>query len=303
MTTVEHRTIYRKEYRVPAFLVESITLTFQLYDEHTEVLASTRFTRNPASGEQPDTIFLHGEELELLWIRYNDRELSQADYQLSEKGLNIPVTGTSFILDIGTRILPDTNTSLEGLYRTSGNYCTQCEAEGFRKITFSIDRPDILAIFTTRIEADKMSCPVLLSNGNLKESGDLADGRHYAVWHDPFPKPSYLFALVAGSLRYIEDFFITRSGRNVCLRIYVEERNIDKCDHAMRSLKKAMRWDEEVYGLEYDLDIFMIVAVDDFNMGAMENKGLNVFNSKYILALPETATDAGLSRDRGCRGP
>jgi aminopeptidase N len=190
-----------------------------------------------------------------------------------------------------TRIYPAKNTALEGLYRSSGNYCTQCEAEGFRKITYYPDRPDVLTKFTTRIEADKHSCPVLLSNGNLLEKGDLDNGRHYAVWQDPFPKPCYLFALVAGQLVCLEDVFVTGSGKKVLLKIYTEKRNQGKCLHAMQSLKKAMRWDEEVYGLEYDLETFMIVAVDDFNMGAMENKGLNVFNAKYVLSTPESATD------------
>ncbi|SHO45400.1 aminopeptidase N [Desulfopila aestuarii] len=291
MKNVEHPTIYRKDYRVPPFIVESISLIFQLQDDHTDVFATTRFRKNPDAGEEGDQLFLNGEDLELLWIRCNSDELAANMYQVNEKGLSLTAPGDSFTLEIATRIRPDANTLLEGLYRSNGNYCTQCEAEGFRKITYYIDRPDILAPFTTRIEGNKSNCPVMLSNGNKVDEGELEDGRHYAVWHDPFPKPSYLFALVAGDLRYIEDFFTTKSGRNICLRIYVEERNITKCDHAMLSLKKAMRWDEEVYGLEYDLDIFMIVAVDDFNMGAMENKGLNVFNSKYVLALPETATD------------
>ena len=180
---------------------------------------------------------------------------------------------------------------MSGLYRSSNNYCTQCEAEGFRRITYYLDRPDILAKFSTRIEAEKSDCPVLLSNGNLVEKGNLQNGRHYALWEDPFPKPSYLFALVAGNLVALEDNFFTRSGREVALKIYVEPKNRGKCKHAMTSLKNAMKWDEDTYGLEYDLDIYMIVAVDDFNMGAMENKGLNIFNSKYVLALPESATD------------
>jgi len=291
MKRVEHQAVYRHDYRVPPFLVEAISLTFQLHDDYTDVLAVTSFYRNPASPEQGEMLHLNGEQLELLQIRLNGRELESSDYTLSEKGLSLPVNEERFSLEITTRLRPDDNTALEGLYRSSSNYCTQCEAEGFRRITYFIDRPDILAVFTTRIEASRQRCPVLLANGNKREEGELEGGRHYAIWHDPFPKPCYLFALVAGDLQYIEDFFITRSGRKICLRIYVQERNIGKCDHAMRSLKKAMQWDEQVYGLEYDLDIFMIVAVDDFNMGAMENKGLNVFNSKYILASPETATD------------
>ncbi|MFV0437317.1 MAG: aminopeptidase N [Desulfopila sp.] len=292
MKNIEHPTIYREDYCPPAFLVESISLTVQLYDEHTDVIARTRLSRNGASGEGEGPLFLNGENLTLTAIRCDGCEVPEKEIHQTEKGLFLPVHKDSFELEIVTRIYPDTNTLLEGLYRSNGNYCTQCEAEGFRKITYFIDRPDILTIFTTRIEGEKATCPVLLANGNKVEEGDLADGRHYAVWHDPFPKPCYLFALVAGNLRHIEDRFTTRSGREVKLRIYVEERNIGKCEHAMRSLKRAMKWDEDVFGLEYDLDIFMIVAVDDFNMGAMENKGLNVFNSKYILALPETATDS-----------
>ena len=191
------------------------------------------------------------------------------------------------------------NTQLSGLYRSSGTYCTQCEAEGFRRITYFPDRPDVMAVYTTRIEADKTEAPVLLANGNLVDSGDLPDGRHFAVWHDPHPKPSYLFALVGGDLACVEDHFRTMSGRDVTLRIYVEHGKQDRCGYAMDSLKRAMRWDEEAFGREYDLDIFMIVAVSDFNMGAMENKGLNVFNDKYVLANAETATDADFAAHRG----
>lgn len=291
MRTEEHPTIYRQDYRVPPYLVDTISLTFQLYEDHTVVVAKTQIRKNPESVEDERMLYLDGEKLELLGVKYNDYQLAQETYRVTERGLNVPVTDDMFTLEIVTRINPDANTSLEGLYRSSGNYCTQCEAEGFRKITYYMDRPDILATFTTRIEGNKASCPILLSNGNKIEEGELEGNRHYALWRDPYPKPCYLFALVAGNLQYIEDYFITRSGRKVCLRIYVEERNISKCDHAMRSLKKSMQWDEEVYGREYDLDIFMIVAVDDFNMGAMENKGLNIFNSKFVLALPETATD------------
>ena len=191
------------------------------------------------------------------------------------------------------------NTQLLGLYRSSGTYCTQCEAEGFRRITYFPDRPDVMAVYTTRIEADKAEAPVLLANGNLRDSGDLPGGRHFAVWHDPFPKPSYLFALVGGELGCVEDSFVTMSGREVALRIYVEPGKEDRCGYAMDSLKRAMRWDEEAFGREYDLDVFMIVAVSDFNMGAMENKGLNVFNDKYVLASPETATDDDFVAHRG----
>ena len=229
--------------------------------------------------------------MELVQVRLDGKDLEAGEYEVSDRELTLVPGKDRFELQVVTRIDPVANTALEGLYCSNGNYCTQCEPEGFRRITYYPDRPDVLARFTTRIEGDRQTCPVLLSNGNLIESGELGDGRHYAVWRDPFPKPSYLFALVAGRLVSIDDSFTTRSGRDIALRIFVEERNRDLCDHAMRSLKKAMQWDEEVYGLEYDLDIFMIVAVDDFNMGAMENKGLNIFNSRCVLASPQSATD------------
>ncbi len=291
MKNQEHAPIYRQDYQVPPYLIDSIHLTFQLYDASAEVIAKMEIRKNPKSNENGDVLRLDGDELKLRAIKYNDAVLPKDRFEVSEKELSIVAADEQFTLELTTRLDPDNNTALQGLYRSSGNFCTQCEAEGFRRITYFLDRPDVLARFTTRIEADKASCPVLLANGNKIEEGDLDGGRHYALWQDPYPKPSYLFAMVAGNLVHIEDNHVTRSGREVCLRIYVQERNIDKCDHAMRSLKKAMVWDEEVYGLEYDLDVFMIVAVDDFNMGAMENKGLNVFNSKYVLASPQTATD------------
>jgi aminopeptidase N len=235
---------------------------------------------------------LNGKRLELMRVVLEGRELAPGQYSFADGLLTIPeVPATPFELMVNTRINPAGNTALEGLYLSSGNYCTQCEAEGFRTITCFPDRPDVMSVFTTTVIGDTTSCPVLLSNGNLIDSGELEDGRHFATWHDPFPKPCYLFALVAGNLVKISDTFTSRSGREIGLHIYVEERNREKCGHAMRSLQKAMQWDEERFGREYDLDTYMIVAVDDFNMGAMENKGLNVFNSKYVLALPQTATD------------
>ena len=286
------KTKYRKDYQVPVYLIETVDLTFQLFDEYTDVQAVMKINKNSASEVEEKQLVLDGKKLELLSLQYNNRLLKETEYTLTDSSLSMDVQDDSFELTIVTRIYPEANTSLQGLYRSSSNYCTQCEAEGFRNITYYVDRPDNLSKFTTRIEGDKKSCPVMLSNGNRIDEGELENDRHYVVWEDPFPKPSYLFALVAGQLLFIEDSFTTKSGREVMLRIYVEKQNIDKCEHAMRSLKKSMAWDEQVYGLEYDLDIFMIVAVDDFNMGAMENKGLNIFNSKYILALPETATDA-----------
>lgn len=284
-------TIYRKEYIVFDYIVEKLDLEFQLFAERTVVRARANYKKNPESQIENPPLVLFGEELELSFLKVNGVELKENEYLVDAKILQIDQLPEAFTLEIETVIYPGKNTSLEGLYHSSGNYCTQCEAEGFRKITYYPDRPDVLTKFTTRIEADMLACPVMLSNGNLIEKGQLKDNRHFAVWEDPFPKPSYLFALVAGRLVSIEDEFITQSGRIIDLKIFVEERNKDKCAHAMLSLKKAMQWDEEVFGLEYDLDTFMIVAVDDFNMGAMENKGLNIFNSKYVLSTPETATD------------
>ena len=282
-------TIYRHEYAPPEFFIDEIHLTFRLDAKKTIVTARSSLRKNTDAHSL--SLRLDGENLQLKSIKINGEPIGITGYQQLEDFLEIDTVPDSFSLEIVTEINPDDNSALSGLYRTNGNYCTQCEAEGFRRITYFIDRPDILTRFTTRIEAKKEECPVLLANGNLTDHGELGDNWHFSVWTDPFLKPCYLFALVAGNLVHIEDTFITRSGRPVTLRIFVEERNIHKCGHAMRSLQKAMKWDEDVYGLEYDLDLFMIVAVDDFNMGAMENKGLNVFNSKYVLASPDTATD------------
>ena len=280
--------IYRKDYTPPPYYVDTVDLRFELDPTATLVTATMRMRAN---GKTTGPLVLPGEDLELLSVRLDGTKLTDGEYRYSNGVLQIDRVPETFELQIVNRINPEANTALEGLYRSSGNYCTQCEAESFRKITCYPDRPDVMAVFTTTIVADKDACPVLLSNGNLLEEGDMADGRHFARWHDPFKKPSYLFALVAGDLVVLQDRFTTMSGREVELFIYVEERNREKCAHAMESLKKAMRWDEEKFGREYDLDRYMIVAVDDFNMGAMENKGLNVFNSKYVLARPETATD------------
>lgn len=285
------KTIYLKDYTPPAFLIDDVALEFDLHEDSTLVYSTLALRRNPEHPESVNTLTLDGEQLELISVSLNDRTLHHTEYQIDEQALTVPDVPQRFVLKVITRIKPQENTSLEGLYQSSGNYCTQCEAEGFRKITYFLDRPDVMATYTTTIRADRDRYPVLLSNGNLVSSGEFEGNRHYACWRDPFPKPSYLFALVAGKLVCKGDTHLTCSGRKVDLRIYVQEHNIDKCDHAMVSLKKAMKWDEETFGLEYDLDIYMIVAVDDFNMGAMENKGLNVFNSKYVLARPETATD------------
>ncbi len=280
------KTIYRKNYQPPAFTVSTIALDFDLYDDHAVVVNRMQLKR-----QQKGDLHLYGDELELVSVQMNGKPLDKTAYRLQEGDLIIESCPDELTLDVVTRIYPQDNTKLSGLFRSHQLFCTQCEAEGFRRITFSIDRPDVLATYTTRISADKAKYPILLSNGNLIDAGDLEHGRHWVQWQDPFKKPSYLFALVAGNLVCSQDKFITCSGKTVDLRIYVEPGNEDKCAHAMESLKRAMRWDEEVYGREYDLDIFMIVAVSDFNMGAMENKGLNIFNSKYILARPDTATD------------
>ncbi len=279
------------DYRPPDWLVDQVELDF----------AWSRRNRGPGAprdaaqsggrrGRRP--LVLDGQELELLELRQDGEALGANRYPVDGDHLSVHGLPDACTLESPVRIHPERNTALEGLYVSNGMFCTQCEPEGFRKITYFPDRPDVMARYRVRIEADRAACPVLLANGNLVEHGSLPAGRHFALWEDPFPKPSYLFALVAGRLAKLEDSFTTRSGRDVTLEIYAEPREIDKCDHAMASLKKAMRWDEERFGLEYDLDRFMIVAVSDFNMGAMENKGLNIFNTKYVLAKPETATDA-----------
>ncbi len=280
--------IYRKDYTPPSYFVDTVDLRFELDPAATLVTATLQMRAN---GEKTGPLVLFGEDLEVLSVSLDGTKLADREYSFGGGVLQIDRVPDTFELQITNRVNPEANTALEGLYRSSGNYCTQCEAESFRKITCYPDRPDVMAVFTTTIIADKEECPILLSNGNLVEEGDLADGRHFARWHDPFKKPSYLFALVAGKLIAEHDRFTTMSGREIDLFIYVEQRNKDKCTHAMQSLKKAMCWDEQQFGREYDLDRYMIVAVDDFNMGAMENKGLNVFNSKYVLARPETATD------------
>lgn len=296
MRTEQPQMIYLKDYQAPEYLIDETHLTFELFDDHSLVHAQLVMRRNPARGAGLPPLVLDGQLLELLSVKLGDVELTAADYQLTPDQLTLHPTVESFTVDTSVRIHPETNTALEGLYKSSGMFCTQCEAEGFRKITYYLDRPDVMSTFTTTVSADKHSFPVLLSNGNPIASGPEDDGRHWATWEDPFMKPAYLFALVAGDLWCVEDTFTTMSDREVTLRIYVEPENIDKCQHAMTSLKKSMRWDEETYGREYDLDIFMIVAVNDFNMGAMENKGLNIFNSSAVLARAETATDAAHQR-------
>jgi len=288
-------TIYLKDYKPPAYVINRTDLHFELHEDCAIVTSSLYLLRDSAVA-QNDSLELHGEEMELLSLAIDGVELDDADYRLSDESLLIHAVPEQCVLTCRTRIEPQKNTSLSGLYKSRALFCTQCEAEGFRKITYYLDRPDVLSVFTVTMEAQSSRYPVLLSNGNLVALEALADGRHRAVWHDPFPKPAYLFALVAGSLSHIEETFTTMNGRCVTLRIYVEGKDIKKCAHAMRSLQQAMRWDEEAYGREYDLDIFNIVAVDDFNMGAMENKSLNIFNTSCVLCSHEITTDAGFQR-------
>ncbi|MDI9245049.1 aminopeptidase N [Marinobacter sp. CHS3-4] len=296
MRTSQPQTIYLKDYKVPAFVVDHVDLRFELFEDGARVHSLLSVRRNPESDGTEQNLELDGDSLTLESVQLDGRVLSEGDYDNRGEKLVVSSVPDQFELSVVTWIEPQNNTRLEGLYKSSGMFCTQCEAEGFRCITYFPDRPDVMARFRTRIEADKSSYPILLSNGNDVEKGDLDNGRHYVTWEDPFPKPSYLFALVAGDLVEKTDNFRTMSGRDIDLRMYVEPRNSEKCDHAMDSLKRSMRWDEEVYGREYDLDIFMIVAVDDFNMGAMENKGLNIFNSSCVLASQETATDVAFQR-------
>jgi aminopeptidase N len=278
------------EYRPPAFLVSSVDLAFDLEPAATKVVSRLALRRNPkAAADEP--LRLNGEALTLLRIARDGTPLDQGEYQIEDGFLSIAAMPETCMLEIETQIAPAENTELSGLYVSGSGYFTQCEAEGFRRITYFPDRPDVMARYTVTITADKASVPVMLSNGNPGPLLDLGSGKHRITWVDPHPKPCYLFALVAGDLVSIKDKFTTQSGRAVDLGIYVRRGDEDKCAHAMRSLKTSMRWDEETFGLEYDLDVFNIAAVSDFNMGAMENKGLNVFNTKYVLAKPETATD------------
>lgn len=291
MTNIQNGITYLKDYQVPAFLIETINLDIDLYDEQTIVIATMTVKKNPHSLRSCKHLILHGCKLSLEKLKLNDTTLLPTAYEVAETELIIHNVPAEFNLEITTKIEPHQNTALVGLYKSKTMYCTQCEAEGFRRIIYYLDRPDVMAKFTTTIKADKKRYPVLLANGNLIATADVPNGRHLATWEDPFKKPSYLFAMVAGNLVAAQDHFVTQSGRLVTLQIYVELDDLSKTTHALKALKKAMLWDEENYGREYDLDIYMIVAVGDFNMGAMENKGLNIFNTKYVLASPQTATD------------
>jgi aminopeptidase N len=291
-------TIYLKDYIAPAYKTQHIALSFQLFEEKTIVKSEVQYLKNAESVSH--TLVLNGQDQTLISVELGGVPFK--DYTLADEKMTISNAGDAFTLTITTEIDPAANAALEGLYKSQGNYCTQCEAEGFRRITFFQDRPDILTTFSVRIEADKTHYPVLLSNGNLVEAGELANGRHFTAWNDPFPKPCYLFALVAGKLERVADTFTTMSGRQVDLHIYVRAGDEGQCDHAMQSLKKSMQWDEETYGREYQLDLFNIVAVSDFNMGAMENTSLNIFNTKLVLAHQETATDADFMSVEGVIG-
>ncbi|MCK5189818.1 MAG: aminopeptidase N, partial [Methylococcales bacterium] len=278
MRDANPQTIYLKDYTVPEYLIETVELNFILDQEKTRVVSKLTLLRNPQSQSKDKTLVLQGEGLELVSVAIDGQALNETQYQQSNTALyidDVPQT-QAFIVAIENTINPEANTALEGLYLSSTMLCTQCEAEGFRKITYFLDRPDVMSRFKTTLVGDKDKYPVLLSNGNKVAEGELTNNRHWVTWEDPFKKPCYLFALVAGQLECIEDSYTTMSGRDILLQIFVEQHDIDKCDHAMQSLKNSMRWDEQTYGREYDLDLYMIVAVGHFNMGAMENKGLNV---------------------------
>lgn len=296
MTKALAGTTYLKDYRAPDFLIDETQLHIILGDMHTQVDSVLSMRRNPDADSMNGPLVLHGQGLVLQSLVLNEEALDASRYQVADETLTIDRVPDQFTLACATIIKPQENTALEGLYKSRQLFCTQCEAEGFRRITYYLDRPDVMSVFTTTITADASLYPVLLSNGNPVDSGVNDDGSHWVRWHDPFRKPSYLFALVAGDLAHVEDHFTTGSGIDVTLRLFVEAKDRDKCDHAMQSLKRAMRWDEEVYGREYDLTIFNIVAVDDFNMGAMENKSLNIFNTACVLATPDTTTDVGFQR-------
>jgi len=293
MRTETPKPIKLADYSPPGFLIDTVELTFRLEPNATRVISKLAIRRD---GDHSDPLFLNGERLKPISFAIDGDPLRDSGYTITDEGLTLTDLPDAFTLETEVEIDPQGNTALEGLYISGGRFCTQCEAEGFRKITWFMDRPDVLARYTVRIEADAAAYPRLLANGNLTEAGELEDGRHYAVWNDPFPKPCYLFALVAGELDELKDSFTTMSGRVIDLRIYVDTGMASRATYAMDALKRSMKWDEETYGREYDLDLFMIVAVRDFNFGAMENKGLNIFNASLLLADPATATDMDFER-------
>ncbi|HQT56015.1 MAG TPA: M1 family aminopeptidase, partial [Phenylobacterium sp.] len=292
MRTETPQPIRLTDYRPPAFRIDTTELVFDLAPDATRVKARLSITRN---GEHTEPLVLNGERLKPISVAVDGKVLDESERTIDAEYLTVPNVPDSFVLETEVEIDPEANKALDGLYMSGGRFCTQCEAEGFRKITWFADRPDVPSRFTVRVEADK-AFHRLLSNGNLMESGVMPGGRHYAVWNDPFPKPAYLFALVAGELDELADKLVTMSGRTVDLKIYVDPGMSDRAAYAMDALKRSMKWDEEVFGREYDLDLFMIVAVRDFNFGAMENKGLNIFNSSLLLADPATATDLDYER-------
>ncbi|MCK5888956.1 MAG: aminopeptidase N, partial [Methylococcales bacterium] len=304
MATKNPQAIYLNDYTVPDYLISHTELNFILDEKKTRVVSTLTLQKNPKSDAKETALVLQGEGLELMSVALDGTALDGSQYILSTEILSIthvPQEG-QFTLSIENTINPKANTALEGLYLSNTMLCTQCEAEGFRKITYFLDRPDVMGTFKTTLVGDKDKYPVLLSNGNKVAEGELQNNRHWVTWEDPFSKPCYLFALVAGQLECIESTFTTMTGREIALQILVEAQDIDKCNHAMQSLKNAMRWDEETYGREYDLDLYMIVAVGHFNMGAMENKGLNIFNTKFVLARPDTATDTDYEHIEGVIG-
>ncbi len=300
MKTDLPQTIYAKDYKSFGFSLEKTSLTFELGEEKARVTAQTRFRKT--AGGQAELVLDGSDFLSLIEVKVDGKIVAAENYVLSADKLCLKNVPDNFLLEIITDIEPQNNSQLSGLYKSSGNFCTQCEAEGFRRITFFPDRPDVLTVYDVKIIANQALYPVLLSNGNLVEKGTLPEDKHFALWQDPFPKPSYLFALVAGDLACLSDTYKTTTGKLVDLHIYATPKDIDKCDFAMQSLKRSMKWDEDVYGLEYDLEIYNIVAVSDFNMGAMENKSLNVFNTKYVLASKETATDTDFAHVEGVIG-
>ncbi|RYZ70801.1 MAG: aminopeptidase N, partial [Proteobacteria bacterium] len=282
------KAIQLSDYRQPSFWARKVFLSLDLDPDHTRVVSRVLYEHNPGHDR---SLHLNGKDLRLSSVKIDGVNRALDTFFHDAEHLHLENLPDRFELEIATDLCPKNNTALEGLYLSRGAFFSQCEAQGFRRFTYYLDRPDVMAVFETTIRANKTLYPVLLSNGNFLDSKDLPDGRHEARWHDPFPKPAYLFALVAGDLGHREDSYTTRSGKKIGLHIYVEKENLAKCSFAFTAIQKSMQWDEETYGLEYDLDVFMVVAVNDFNMGAMENKGLNIFNSKYVLASPETATD------------
>ncbi|MDH3903208.1 MAG: aminopeptidase N, partial [Xanthomonadales bacterium] len=298
---ISGKSIFRKDYIPYPWDVNNLDIHFDISSDTTTVSAEMELQLKDASKVSQD-IVLNGDDLQLVSMSLNGRALNNDDYAIEGETLTIFDAPPKSVIKTEVRIHPASNSALEGLYLSGSFLLTQCEAQGFRKITWFPDRPDVMTRYRVTLEAEKSKFPVLLSNGNEVSSGELPGGRHWVRWEDPFPKPTYLFALVAGDLALVEDHFTTRSGRDVVLRIYVEAENLDRCEHAMESLINAMRWDEERFNLEYDLDIYHIVATNDFNMGAMENKSLNIFNSKYVLARPDTATDADYQGIEGVIG-